>query len=106
MAASLVMELERGATVARKHEQDFQFLSQTINLDRVEVAWQDHRKPTDPSMFKEALARVRGLVELRSDLLVVPEYSHDADAICPRCEETGPFRLASSMTIISILGYC
>jgi hypothetical protein len=104
-AASLVMDLERGVAVARKHALDFQVLAQVINLKFVEAAWRDHRKSTDPSTFEEALTRVLGLVESRRDLLVVPDYSRDADAACPRCEETGSFRPASPMTIMSILGY-
>jgi hypothetical protein len=104
-AASLVMDLERGVAVARKHAQDFQALAQVINLNYAEAAWRDHRKSTDPSTFEEARTRVLGLVESRRNLLVVPDYSHDADATCPRCEETGSFRPASPMTIMSILGY-
>ena len=103
-AASLLMDLERGVAVSRKHAQDFQVLAQVINLDSVEAAWRDHRKSTDPSTFEEALTRLHGLVESRRNLLVVPDYSHDADAACPRCEETGSFRPASRMTVMSILG--
>jgi len=103
---SVLMDLERGRVVARKHVEDFRFLSQAANADRVELAWQDHRKSTDPPAFREALTRVRGLVESRKELVVDPEYSHDADATCPRCQETGPFRLASASTVMSILGYC
>jgi hypothetical protein len=104
-ATSLLMDLERGVAVSRKHAQDFQILAQVINLDYVEAAWRDHRKSTDPSTFEEALTRVHGLVESRRSLLVVPDYSNDADAACPRCVETGSFRPASPMTIMSILGY-
>jgi hypothetical protein len=32
-AASLLMDLERGVAVSRKHAQDFQLLAQVINLD-------------------------------------------------------------------------
>jgi hypothetical protein len=103
--ASLVMDLERGVAVARKHAQELQSLAQVINFDCVEAAWRDHRKSTDPSTFREALTRVRILAESRSDLLVVSTYSRDVDAVCQRCEETGSFRLASPMTIMSILGY-
>lgn len=105
-AASLLMDIERGAKVHRKHAQDFKSLSLAISLERVEVAWQDHRKPADPSTFKEASTRLRTLMELRSNLLMVPEYSHDVDVICPKCEVVEPFRLSSPLTIISILGYC
>jgi len=104
--ASILMDLERGRVVARKHVEDFHFLSQAVDVDRVELAWQDHRKPTDPSAFREALTQIRGLVESHNELIVVPEYSRDANAACSKCEETGPFRLASASAVMSILGYC
>jgi hypothetical protein len=44
------------------------------------------------------------LTRSRADLLVVPDYSRDADATCPKCQETEAFRLAAPQT--SILGYC
>ena len=105
-AASLVMDLERGVPVARKHAEDFQILVEMIGPDKIEPAWQDHRKLTDPGTFTEARTRISNLVKSHSDLLVVPDYSHDADAACPKCEEIGPFRLASPALIMSILGYC
>jgi hypothetical protein len=105
-AASLVMDLERNVPVARKHAQDFQTLAQVINFDRIEAAWQDHRKSADPGTFKEAATRINDLVKSRSDLLVVPDYSQDADAACPKCEEIGPFHLAPAPVTMSILGYC
>jgi hypothetical protein len=104
-AASLIMDLERGIGVARKHAQDFQVLAGVIDLNYVEAAWRDHRKSMDPSTFEEALPRVHDLIESRRDLLVVPDYSHDADAACPRCEDTGSFRPAAPKTIMGILGY-
>jgi hypothetical protein len=105
-AASLVMDLERSVPVARKHAQDFQILAQVINLDRIEAAWQDHRKSADPGTFKQASGRINDLVKSRSNLLVVPGYSQDTDAACPKCEEIGPFHLAPAAVIVSILGYC
>jgi hypothetical protein len=103
--ASLLMDLERGVAVSRKHAQDLKVIAQVISLEYVAAAWRDHRKSTDPSTFEEAVTRVHGLVESRRDLLVIPDYSHDADAACPKCEDTGSFRPASLITIMSILGY-
>ena len=105
-AASLLMDLEGGSTVASKHALDFQRLVNAIDLDRVEIAWQDYREPRYPTTFKETSLRVRDLVLSRAELLIVPEYLQDADAVCPRCEEIQPFCLASAQTIKSILGYC
>jgi len=105
-AASLLMDLECGSTVASKHALDFQRLVNAIDLDRVKIAWRDYRKPSHPATFKEASLRVRNLVRSRAELLMVPEYLHDADAVCPRCEEIEPFCLAPARTIMSILGYC
>jgi hypothetical protein len=104
-AAALVMDLERGQQVARKHAEDFRWLAEFADPDQVEVAWQDHRKECDPSRFREARERIHELVQLRSELLVIPDYSHDADAICTQCEETGAWRLASGRAVMSILGY-
>lgn len=105
-SASLLMDLEGGVAVARKHARDFEFLSQAVDCNRVEVAWRDHRKSTDPLTFEEVRNRIRNLVESRGGLLVIREYSRDVCALCPKCRETGPFRLASPATILSILGYC
>lgn len=103
--ASLVMDLERGHQVARKHADDFQWLAELADPGRVEIAWQDHRKASDPSSFKQARERIRDLVQLRAALLVIPAYSQDADAICSRCEEVGSWLLASGQAVMSILGY-
>ena len=105
-AASLLMGIEQSATVARKHAQAFDSMLPFIDPDRAEIAWQDQRKPRDPSAFKEASARIRSLLESRSNLLIEVEYSRDVDAVCPWCEEIGLLRLSSAAKIMSILGYC
>jgi hypothetical protein len=104
--ARLVMDLECGSRVPLKHAQDFERLAETADADQVEIAWRDHRRETDPLTFQEASIRIRELVRSHGDLLIVPDYSHDGDAVCPKCEETGPFRLASPRAILPILGYC
>jgi hypothetical protein len=78
-----------------------------IDLDKVEIAWQDHRKQDDPSTFKAASARIPDLVQSRGDLLVTPKYAKNVDdaEICPRCQDVGPFHSASPERILSILGY-
>jgi hypothetical protein len=103
--ASLLMALEKGETVASKHAEDFKSLLPFVDPEGVESAWRDQRKLTDVATFKEASFRVENLIESRSNLLVVRKYSQDVNSICPRCEETGPFRLSAAMEIMSVLGY-
>ena len=104
--AALLMDLERGIPVPRKHAEDFPRLLHTVDPGRIEAAWREHRKPHDPETFREAAALIVELLQSRQDLLVVPEYSRDTDAVCPQCRETERFRLAAPRTVLSILGYC
>ncbi len=102
----LLMDIEHGAMVARKNAEDFKSLLEFIHLERVEAAWQDHRKASDPLSFKDSSTRLLQLIQFRGNLLVDFPYSRDVDAICPMCREVEPFRLASPRMIMSILGYC
>lgn len=104
--ASLLMDLDRGAPVPLKHAEDFERPAESADAGQAEIAWRDHRRETDPVTFQEASSRIRELVRSHGHLLIVPDYSHDGDAVCPKCEEAGPFRLASPHAILSILGYC
>jgi|HubBroStandDraft_2_1064218.scaffolds.fasta_scaffold1512235_1 hypothetical protein len=81
-AASLVMDLAHGSAVPVKHARDFPRLVAAFDRDRVEGVWRD-------------------LIPARPDLLIVPEYSHDVDSVCLRCEDIGRFRRASARTIVS-----
>jgi hypothetical protein len=103
--ASLVVDLECGHKVARKHAETFQWLAEFADPERVENVWQDHRRTSDPASFQEVRERILNLVHSHPELLVTPEYSHNADAICLRCEEAGAWRLASGRAVMSILGY-
>ena len=105
-AGRLLMGIEQCATVARKNAEDFKSLLEFIHLERVEVAWQDHRRASDPLSFKDSSTGLLQLIQLHGNLLVDFPYSRDVDAICPRCREVEPFRLASPRMIMSILGYC
>jgi hypothetical protein len=100
------MDLAHGSAVPLKHAQDFQRLEAAIDRQRVEAAWRDHRRQTDPETFEEVSVRPCELIRTRADLLIVPDYSRDVDSVCPRCEDIGRFRRASARTILSILGYC
>jgi len=105
-AATLVLDLDHGEEVPAKHARDFERLIRVIDAHGMEAAWRDHRKPGAPAVFMDAAVRIGALIDARGELLVVPDYSHDGAAVCPTCEETGPFRLASAKAIESILGYC
>jgi hypothetical protein len=105
-AASLLMDLERASPVPFKHAQNFHRLVSVVNGERIESVWREHRKPSDPATFREASSRIRDLINERKDLLVSPGYSQDATAVCPKCREAPPFRLAAPARILSILGYC
>jgi hypothetical protein len=87
--ASLLMDLARGSPAPRKHAQDFERLLAAVDPGRIDAA-----------------ARIAELVRARPDLLVATEYSHDADAVCLKCQETPTFRLAPAQQILAILGYC
>jgi hypothetical protein len=107
--ASLLMDLARGAAAPRKHARDFERLAAAAtgaDPGRLAAAWRENRKSRDPQEFRDAAAGALELIGARPDLLVAPEYSRDADAICPKCQETGAFRLAPGRTILSVLGYC
>jgi len=104
--ASLLIDLERGCVVARKHAQDFERLSRVVSCEGVAAAWQEHRKPTDPASFKEATRQISELVASCGSLLVIPDYSQDVETVCPKCVKNETFPLASASTIKSILGYC
>jgi hypothetical protein len=103
--ASLLMGLDEGNPVARKYAGDFQWLADFVDREKVEMAWQDHRRVTDPPNFVVARERIFELIKSHSHLLIVPQYSSDVNAVCPRCETIGAWKLASGRTIMSILGY-
>jgi hypothetical protein len=105
-AASLVLDLEGGQEVPRKHATDFERLVDMVDLDQIEIAWRDHRKNGQPATFAGAAVRIGCLIHSRRELLVVPRYSQNINAVCPKCEDCGKFRSASAATIQSILGYC
>ena len=104
--ARLLLDLGAGVSVASKHADDYLRLAKLTQTSDLEVAWQDHRKPSHPLTFRKADSLVRDLIETHSNLLVTPEYSNDATQICTRCVPTNKFPLADPHLIISLLGYC
>jgi hypothetical protein len=104
--ARLALDLAGGAPTPSKHTTDFLRLAELVDPTAVKVAWPDHRKQGQPASFEEATALLRYLIVACQDLLIAPDYSKDAEAVCSRCESTCAFRLADPKLILSILGYC
>jgi len=104
--ARLSLDIASGIPIPAKHAADFTRLSDLVGPMDVQSAWSDHRKPDHPAVFKDAKDLLRNLIPKRSDLLIVPDYSKDISAACPRCVSTPVFPLADRHTIFSLLGYC
>lgn len=105
-AARLLLDLCSGIPVAAKHASDYLRLGRLMQTPDVEVAWQDHRKPEHPVMFRDANMLVRDLIATHRNLLITPDYSKDATQICSRCGPTPAFPLADPHLVLSLLGYC
>jgi len=104
--ARLNWDFVEGKRVAAKYARDFLRLVELVATNEMEKIWQEHRKPQSPESFAATVGELRRLIGLRSDLLVGPTYSTDADEVCPRCHETETLRLADAREIVSHLGYC
>jgi len=104
--ARLALDLAGGVPTPAKHATDFLRLRELVDPIEVETAWLDHRKPGHPFTFKEAAELLHALIPARQDLLITPEYSKDAEAVCLRCQNSCAFQLADPKKILSILGYC
>jgi hypothetical protein len=105
-AARLLLDLRGGVPVAAKHANDYLRFEKLMQISDLELAWQDHRRPGHPVMFREANTLVRGLIASHHNLLITPDYSKDAAQICSRCVPTTTFPLADSLLLLSLLGYC
>lgn len=105
-AVRLLLDLAAGVPVSAKHASDYQRLVRLVTLSGVQNAWQDHRKPSHPTTFREANTLVERLIETRRDLLISEEHSRNVAEICPRCVRTSPFPLADANVVLSLLGYC
>lgn len=104
--AALLLRLRSGTTEAVKHAVDFIALSELIDPERVQIAWQDYRAQADPETFAEAAIEISHLLRSRVDLLTTPEYLRDASVVCAKCKSTPPFIPAPPQRILDILGYC
>jgi len=104
--ARLLLDLDASVPVPAKHAGDYLRLVELVKSANMEAAWQDHRKPTQPVTFRETSTLVKRLIATRRNLLMSPDYSKDADGICPRCVPSPPFELADPNVVLSLLGYC
>jgi hypothetical protein len=106
-AARLALDLAAGQPVASKYAHDYLRLAEIVDPSRVETAWRDQRRSTDPTTFDDADALLQDLIPTRSDLLITPNYSKTPLAPpCPRCLPSPPFQLADPEVVLSLIGYC
>jgi len=103
---ALVLGIARGRTVDPKHARDFEALARIVDEERAEEAWLDHRSPGDPVTFSEGVRSAREAVARSPARLVPAVYEVDATAACPKCRDTGPFRVAERGRVLGLLGYC
>ncbi|MGA3046869.1 MAG: hypothetical protein ABSD67_09625 [Terracidiphilus sp.] len=104
--ARLCMDLAHETPMPAKHARDFLRLLPLVEIDVMGPVWFEHRKPNHPLSFSETAILLTSLIDLRKDLQTIPEYSHDADERCSRCEATAAFPLADARCILPLLGYC
>ena len=105
-AARFLFDLAQGVPVARKHASDYLRAIEHVDSEKMEVAWQDHRKAMHPTTFQEARSALEHLIPASADLLATPRYSQDPNEVCPRCAPTRAFQLADPRVVLSLLGYC
>jgi hypothetical protein len=84
-AARLLLDLAEGVPVASKHARDYLRFVELADLENMEDAWQDHRKPLHPATFQTTKAVLQDLIPARSKLLITPQYSEDPGERCPLC---------------------
>jgi hypothetical protein len=104
--ARLCMDLVRGTPVPAKHARDYLRLLPLVDIGGLDAAWCEHRKPDHPASFADVSNLLTELIATRNELLIVPEYSHNTNETCTRCEATSAFPLADANRILCLLGYC
>ena len=103
--ARLLLDLDSHIPVAEKHARDYVRISEGVPPANLEAAWEDHRKPEHPGLFREADKLVRRLISARTQLLIRPQYSICTHDVCPRCVPDAAFPLADPAQVLSVLGY-
>ena len=91
--ARLLMDLDASVPVPAKHADDYLRLEELVESSSMETAWQDHRKPSHPTTFRNADVLLKRLIATRRNLLISPDYSKDVTEICRRCVPSPPFQL-------------
>ena len=104
--ARLCGDILRGQTLAPKFARDFLRMLDLVEPEQIEAIWQEHRKSQDPLSFAEVSHLLCEAITIHKERLIPLVYSTDPTQICPRCESTPAFKLASSQKIFSLLGYC
>ena len=98
-AASMLMRLDRGERVSAKKAADFERVCDSVDGAGVKSAWNEHRGPDHPNSFADARSMVVEKVRAGGD-----RFALSRDAVCPRCEEAGAFRLSSAREAIRDIG--
>ena len=95
--------LRKGLEIDAKHVRSFMRLTDLGRRTQLTEAWEDHRQDV-PGTLEAATREAHQLLGRHPELVVSEEYS-DILTACDRCQDYGPFRLASRETIVDVLGY-
>jgi hypothetical protein len=101
-----LVDLTAGVTVPFKYLRDYFRVAEIADPAKLEIAWQDQRKATQPKDFREAHRELQSIAARSQESVDGPEYSRNPDTICDRCRETPTFKLANPRLILSVMGYC
>ena len=104
--ASEMMCFSRGDIVPPKCGDDHMRVKDIVDIELVKQAWKDHRRPTDPETYAEATVQIADALERQAIDFAKHQYAMDIDAVCPHCQDTAHFKVASRKSILPILGYC
>ena len=95
--------LRKGLEIEAKYVRSFMRLTDLGRRTQLTEAWEDHRQDV-PGTLEAATREAHQLLGRHPELVVSEEYS-DILTACDRCQDYGPFRLASRETIVDVLGY-
>ena len=89
--ARLALDLVAEVSVPAKHAADILHLAELVDPTKAETAWLDHRRPGHPISYEESITLLQRLIPARPHLLMTPDYSRDAEVVCPRCRSMALF---------------
>jgi hypothetical protein len=95
--------LRRSLAIDVKHVAAFKRLRGLGEPATLAAAWRDHRQQVAGTL-DEASREAARLLETRTELVVVEQYSSDP-VPCERCRRHGSFRPAPQNKVVEILGY-